>query len=98
MSFQWKDGDGNITKEEVWDFYGEFDRTGFLRVDSEKIEGWGQVLESADSGNNGIVFYGTYKTNKEATTYDLIKVRSSVANPLCLSAGPSIFSSTSFIP
>ena len=73
-TYQWKDEAGNITKEEVFDFPGYFDRSGIVHFDSEKIVGWGKVVDSADGADGTIIFYGAYKAAPYPDTFDLIRI------------------------
>ena len=73
-TYQWLDADGKVTKEEAWLFPGEFDRTGFVRIDADKIEGWGKVIASDDAADGGIIFYGAYKAPPRPDTFDLIRL------------------------
>jgi hypothetical protein len=63
----------------VYLFPGVFDSTGFLTVESEKILGWGQVIETDDAANGAVMFYGAYKPGKmeglaSADTFDFIRL------------------------
>ena len=73
-TYQWKDDDGNVTKEEVFDFPGYFDRSGIVHFDTEKIIGWGKVIDSADAADGTIIFYGAYKAVPHPDTFDLIRM------------------------
>ena len=72
-TYWWKDEAGKVTKEEAYLFHGAFDNTGFCRIDSEKIVGWGKVIDSNDAANASIIFYGSYKAAPFPDTFDLIR-------------------------
>ena len=72
-TYWWKDESGTITKEEVYLFHGAFDNTGFCRIDSDKIAGWGKVIDSNDASDSSIIFYGAYKAAPYPDTFDLIR-------------------------
>ena len=73
-TYQWKDENGKVTKEEVYEFPGEFDRSGYVRIVSPKIAGWGKVVDSVDEGDGTIVFYGVYNAPPFPDTFDLIRL------------------------
>ena len=73
-TYTWKAEDGSVTKKEVYLFHGEFDKSGFCRIDSEKIVGWGTVIDAHDESSGSIIFYGSYKALSKPDTFDLIRM------------------------
>lgn len=53
----WRDGDGNVTKMEILDFPGKFDRDGTVWIESERLAGWAKALDTDGS----IIFFATLK-------------------------------------
>ena len=73
-TYWWKDADGAVTKTEAHLFAGEFDPSGHVRIDSERIEGWGKCINTNDAADGSILFYGSYKAPPKPDTFDLIRL------------------------